>query len=222
MSSEKIPIWLDCDPGHDDAFAIIMATQSPQIDLLGISIVHGNDTVDHCAKNALRILWSCGVKGVGVWKGVERPIVRKPKFCPEIHGVPGEDGVAGMCGWHFPDTKIFDVEGEYKVREWHGVIAMAETIKNHDNKVTVVLTGAQTNLAMCLRMFPEVGENIEKVVFMGGAIGLGNTGVAAEFNIQIDPEAASVVLHSGKYLGQGHRPFCIGTLNPFKVVLLFY
>lgn len=85
-----IPVWLDCDPGHDDAFAILLATHSSKIDLLGISIVHGNDTVEHCAKNALRILWASGVKGVPVYTGIERPLIREPKFCPEIHGIPGK------------------------------------------------------------------------------------------------------------------------------------
>lgn len=107
-----------------------------------------------------------------------------------------------MCGYHFPDAKIFGGEGnssspEYRIQKTHGILAMSQAILSHRKKVTVVLTGAQTNFAFCLRMFPQVKDNIERVVFMGGAIGLGNTGVAAEFNIQIDPEAASVVLHSG-------------------------
>lgn len=86
-----IPVWLDCDPGHDDAFAILLATQSTQkIKLLGISIVHGNDTVEHCAKNALRMLWTCGVK-VPVYKGIQTPLTRKPKYCPEIHGISGKN-----------------------------------------------------------------------------------------------------------------------------------
>lgn len=88
--AEPVPVWLDCDPGLDDAFAILLAAYSPQINLLGISIVHGNDSVEHCAKNALRMLWACGVKGVPVYEGVQVPLTRDPKFCPEIHGIPGE------------------------------------------------------------------------------------------------------------------------------------
>ncbi|ODN00309.1 Inosine-uridine-preferring nucleoside hydrolase [Orchesella cincta] len=195
-AQESIPVWLDCDPGHDDALAILLASHSQRIQLLGISIVHGNDTVEHCAKNALRILWACGVKGIPVYKGIQRPLVREPKFCPEIHGIPGEQGVAGMCGYHFPDDIIFS-DPNYKVEDTHGVLAMATAIKANPKKVTVVLTGAQTNFAFAIRMYPELKDNIEKVIFMGGAIGLGNTGIAAEFNIQIDPEAASIVFHSG-------------------------
>lgn len=106
-----------------------------------------------------------------------------------------------MCGYHFPDHKIFKGEDDNgqgdNDNETHGVIAMAKAITSYPSKVTVVLTGAQTNFAFCLRMFPEVKDKVEKVIFMGGAIGLGNTGVAAEFNIQIDPEAASIVFDSG-------------------------
>lgn len=89
-SDDQIPIWLDCDPGHDDAFAILLASYSVKVKLLGISIVHGNDNVDHCSKNALRVLWACGVRGVHVFKGIQTPLLREPKFCPEIHGTPGK------------------------------------------------------------------------------------------------------------------------------------
>jgi uridine nucleosidase len=91
MLEEKlpIPIWLDCDPGHDDAFAILLAAYSSELKVLGISIVHGNDTVHHCALNAKRFMWVCGIRGIPVYPGVTRPIVRDPKYCPEIHGVPG-------------------------------------------------------------------------------------------------------------------------------------
>lgn len=84
-----ISVWLDCDPGHDDAFAILLSSYSPELKLLGISIVHGNDTVEHCALNAKRFLWTCGIKGIPVYPGIGRPIVRDAKFCPEIHGVSG-------------------------------------------------------------------------------------------------------------------------------------
>jgi uridine nucleosidase len=89
-SRSRIPVWLDCDPGHDDAFAILLAAYSEEINLLGVSIVHGNDTVEHCALNAKRFMWASGIKGIPVYRGIQRPIVRKPKHCPEIHGVPGQ------------------------------------------------------------------------------------------------------------------------------------
>jgi len=219
-TSPSTSIWIDCDPGHDDAFAILMATQSPEIELLGISIVHGNDRVEPCGLNAKRFLWTCGVSGIPVYLGTERPLLRNEKFCPEIHGIPGkfiqfkqtemansfypnfpisfagEQGVSGMCGFHFPDDEIFAVP-EYGINEGHGVLKMREVISKHGRKVTIVATGAQTNIALFIRMFPDVVNNVEKIVFMGGAIGLGNTGVAAEFNIEIDPEAAFIVFHSG-------------------------
>ncbi len=110
----------------------------------------------------------------------------------------GKDGVSGMCGYHFPDELIFSDPSNHPNTEHHGVLKMVEVVSNHPEKVTIVLTGALTNLALGLRMFPKLKENVEKIVFMGGCIGTGNTGVAAEFNIEIDPEAANVVFHSGK------------------------
>lgn len=83
------PLWIDCDPGHDDAFAILLAAHSPEVKILGISIVHGNDTVEHCALNAKRFMWACGVKDIPVYRGINRPFVREAKHCPEIHGTPG-------------------------------------------------------------------------------------------------------------------------------------
>ena len=97
-STPIIPVWMDCDPGHDDAFALLLAAYSPEIKLLGVSIVHGNDQVEHCGLNAKRFLWTCGVQGIPVYLGVDRPIVRNPKFCPEIHGVPGTVKLAHVCG----------------------------------------------------------------------------------------------------------------------------
>ncbi len=84
-----IPVWMDCDPGHDDAFALLLATHCPEIKLLGVSVVHGNDAVGHCGMNATRFFWTCGVKGIPVYLGLERPLLRNPKYCPEIHGTPG-------------------------------------------------------------------------------------------------------------------------------------
>lgn len=89
MSFSPVPVWLDCDPGHDDAFAIALAVKSLELKVLGVSIIHGNDTVAHCALNAKRFMWACGIQGVSVFPGVSRPLVRDAKYCPEIHGVHG-------------------------------------------------------------------------------------------------------------------------------------
>ena len=104
-----------------------------------------------------------------------------------------------MCGFHFPDELILS-NPEYKLNSGHGVLMMKETIMDYPSKVTVVATGAQTNVALAIRLFPEIKNKIEKIIFMGGAIGVGNTGIAAEFNMEIDPEAAHIVLHSGMHV----------------------
>lgn len=102
-----------------------------------------------------------------------------------------------MCGYHFPDELIFKSPSN-NIQEGHGVLKLAETIKKYAEPVTIIATGAQTNIALALRLFPELKLHIKQIIFMGGAIGIGNTGIAAEFNIEIDPEAAHIVLHSGK------------------------
>jgi inosine-uridine nucleoside N-ribohydrolase len=102
-----------------------------------------------------------------------------------------------MCGYHFPDKDIF-ADKNNRIDEGHAVHKMYETLVRHPTKVTVIATGAQTNVAILLLMYPDIKAHIEKIVFMGGAIGLGNTSIAAEFNIEIDPEASHVVFHSGE------------------------
>lgn len=214
--SEPVAVWIDCDPGHDDAFALLLATQSPQIQILGVSTVHGNNRVENCGINAKRFLWACGASKTPVYLGAERPLLRNQKFCPEIHGESGNwlhfilmsskfpewtnhkrFLLKGLCGYPFPDKEIF-LSAENQIGEGHAVLKMKDAIMGNEEKVTIVATGAQTNVALLLRMFPEVVPKIRRIVFMGGAIGLGNTGVAAEYNIETDPEAAHIVLHSGK------------------------
>ncbi|KAF8822580.1 putative Inosine-uridine-preferring nucleoside hydrolase [Cardiosporidium cionae] len=186
-----IPVWLDCDPGHDDAFAILMACYSASINLLGISIVHGNQTVKSCGTNACNFLWAAGVdEKLPVYLGCALPLVRENKFSLE-------SDIKGLGGYDFTCAEA-DYATKCRLNQSeNGVIAMANAIMRHEQKVTIVATGALTNVAILLRLFPSIFSNIERIVFMGGGLAVGNMGALSEFNVYIDPEAAHIVVHSG-------------------------
>ncbi|KAI8466212.1 MAG: putative tRNA synthetase [Monoraphidium minutum] len=197
----RIPVWLDCDPGHDDAMAIILAAYDPRLQLLGISTVAGNQSVEKVTRNALDILEFAGVEGVGVVMGQGRPLLRpSPILCPEIHGDSGLDGPEG--GPVLPHSDREPLAGK-------AAVVMAERIKGfleehpRTGPVRLVCTGALTNAALMLALYPELRGSLEvviMVVIMGGALGIGNTGPVMEFNIQTDPEAAKVVFEAGVQL----------------------
>ncbi len=178
----KRNIILDCDPGHDDAVAILLAGAYDCINLLGISVVAGNQTIEKTAQNALNVSRYLGID-VPIAIGCQYPMVRERIICASVHGESGLDGFT------FPEY-----EKNYDKR--HGVQLIIDSIMNNDN-VTIVATGPLTNVAMAIKMQPLILERIKEVVIMGGSVDNGNTSPAAEFNIMCDPEAAHVVFNSG-------------------------
>lgn len=178
----KIKMILDCDPGHDDAIAILLAGSSEAIDLLAITTEAGNQTVDKTTRNALNVVQYLNLK-VPVFRGCEGPLVRNALICPEIHGESGLDGV------DFP-------EYPQKAEDKHAVNYLTETLMQEE-AVTVVTTGAMTNLAMAIKMEPRIVQHIERIVLMGGSMGAGNISPAAEFNILADAEAAHICFECG-------------------------
>jgi ribosylpyrimidine nucleosidase len=182
---DRIKIILDCDPGHDDAVAIMMAAKHPKIELLGITTVAGNQTLDKTSVNALNVCQYLGVD-VPVCAGCSVPMVRaKQIIADDIHGVTGLDGPVFE-----PLTKKLDPR--------HGVDFIIETLMASDGDITLVPTGPLTNIAMAMRMEPRIIDKIKEIVLMGGAYQLGNVTPAAEFNIVADAEAAYVVFTSGR------------------------
>ena len=178
----KRNIILDCDPGHDDAIAILLAGSNKNINLLGISVVAGNQTIAKTARNALNVATFLGLD-VPVAIGCEFPIVRDRLICEAIHGESGLDG------FEFPKyEKQFDKR--------HGVQLIIDSVMNNE-KTTIVATGPLTNVAMAIRMEPRLLERLDEIIIMGGSVDNGNTSPAAEFNIMCDPEAAHVVFSSG-------------------------
>ena len=181
---EKTKIILDCDPGHDDAVAILLAGNSEAIDLLGITVVAGNQTLEKTAKNALRVVQWLGLD-VPVYAGCGQPMIREKMTAGDIHGETGLDGPV------FPPL-------DRDVQPMHAVDYMIRTLLASDGDITVVTTGPMTNLAMAMRMEPRIVEKIQRIVLMGGSYTNGNVTPAAEFNIIADADAAYVCFTSGR------------------------
>jgi inosine-uridine nucleoside N-ribohydrolase len=175
------PILIDCDPGHDDAIALLLALASPEVELLGVTSVAGNQTLDKTTANALRVLEFVGRGDVPVAAGANRPLVREQFVAAYVHGETGLDG---------PDLP----PPQGKPVDEHAVEFLAETIRNSDRPVTLIPVGPLTNVALLLALHPDARP--ERIVLMGGAIAEGNVTPAAEFNIWCDPEAAARVFAS--------------------------
>lgn len=177
-------IIIDCDPGHDDAIAILMALgNKDKLNILGITTVGGNALLEDVTENALKILSVVG-EDIPVAVGEREPLVR------EIHTGVDAHGKSGMDGPILPPSK-------YKAISTHAVEFMYETIKNSKEKVTLVAIGPLTNIALLIRSYPSIKDNIELISIMGGGINTGNRTASAEFNIYVDPEAARIVFKSG-------------------------
>jgi ribosylpyrimidine nucleosidase len=178
----KRRIILDCDPGHDDAIALMLAGNHPDIELIGVTVVSGNQTLEKTAKNALNLCQYLNLD-VPVCLGASTPIIKDVEVCAEIHGETGLDG------FDFPKlNKTYDSK--------RAVDFIIDTILRSKEKITMVTTGPMTNLALAIRLEPRILENIDEVVLMGGSYSNGNVTPAAEFNIYSDPEAAYIVFNA--------------------------
>ncbi|KAL7900020.1 Inosine/uridine-preferring nucleoside hydrolase domain-containing protein [Trichoderma sp. TUCIM 5745] len=203
MASEQVPVWLDCDPGHDDAFAILLAAHHPRINLLGISTVFGNASLEHTTHNAASILTAFGKHNdIPLYVGYSNPLERPPIHAPtDIHGDSGLDG-----------TDLLP-EPQCTPSTEPAIDAMAAALKAQPaGTAWIVATGTVTNVTALFRKYPELIPHIKGLSIMGGSIGggfsdaplgtvdgkerIGNTTPYAEFNIFIDPEAAAEIFHN--------------------------
>jgi len=180
----SIPVILDCDPGHDDALAIMLAVADPAIDLRAVTTVAGNVTLENTTTNALRVLDMVGRPDIPVAAGADRPRARALSTAASMHG---EGGLAGPL----------PVEPSRGPSSLTAVELIGQVLTEASEPVTLVVTGPQTNAAAAIEALPHLRHRIARIVFMGGAVNLGNWTPAAEFNIWVDPEAADVVLRSG-------------------------
>ena len=173
------PIILDCDPGHDDAIALLLALASPELELLGVTTTYGNQTLEKTTANALRVLELAGRTDVPVASGAREPLERELVVAAHVHGESGLDGPT------LPPPSIEPVSED-------AVAWIAEAVARSPAPVSLVPTGPLTNVARYLTAHGTLG--IERIVLMGGAIAEGNMTPAAEFNVWADPEAAQIVL----------------------------
>lgn len=181
---KALPIIIDCDPGHDDAIALILALASPKLNVLAVTTSAGNQTPDKTLRNALRILTLLGRHDIPVAGGAPKPLLRELIIADNVHGESGLDGPA------LP-------EPGFAPQALTAVELMAKTLRASTEPVTLVPTGSLTNIALLLSAHPELKAKIARIVLMGGSAGPGNWTPAAEFNIYVDPEAAEMVFSAG-------------------------
>jgi pyrimidine-specific ribonucleoside hydrolase len=179
----KIPIIIDCDPGHDDALMLMLAFGSGMFDVKGVTISAGNQTQDKTLSNALKILTLVGAN-VPVYRGAEKPMFRDLIVGDEVHGETGLDG---------PSLPTYNTKAE-PVTASEGIAAI---LTNATEKITIVPTGPLTNIAIFLLAYPHLKDKIERISLMGGGAFRGNMTPSAEFNIFADPEAAAIVFNAG-------------------------
>ncbi len=176
-----VPIVIDCDPGHDDAMAILLALASTEVELRGVTTVAGNQTLDKTTRNALKVLELADRTDIPVAAGADRPLIRELRTAANVHGESGLDGP----DLPEPTTKPVDADA---------VDLLADLL---EPGVVLVPTGPLTNVAQLIERHPHVAGRLERIVWMGGAIAEGNVTPAAEFNAYVDPEAAAIVFGSG-------------------------
>lgn len=179
-----IPVILDVDTGVDDALAILFAVAHPDIEVLGITCVAGNASLERVVENTLRILDVAGAPHIPVAAGARRPLISPARSASHVHG---EGGLGTV---HLPP-------GERTPEPVNAVELMRRLITDSPRPVTIVALAPQTNLALLLRQYPDLADNIDRIVFMGGSASVGNATAVAEFNVWHDPEAAAIVLDAG-------------------------
>ncbi|MBQ9594208.1 MAG: nucleoside hydrolase [Lachnospiraceae bacterium] len=186
MEEKRIRIILDGDPGHDDAVNFMLACGSPRFEVLGITTVAGNQTLENTTRNALNLMQALELD-VPVYRGCSQAMVREHIAAGDIHGKSGMDGPVFE-----PLRRTIEAK--------HAVNFIIDTLMESEEPVTLVPTGPLTNVAMAIRMEPRILPKIEQIVLMGGCYQLGNRTPAAEFNIYDDPEAAHIVFTCGRPL----------------------
>jgi purine nucleosidase len=177
-------IILDCDPGHDDAMAIMLAHGTPEIEIAAITTVAGNHRLELTTLDALRMCSLCGIDAVPIAAGCAAPLIRPLVTAQHIHGE------AGLEGHSWPEPTVTTVPD-------HAVDLIIDLVTAAPGEITLVPTGPLTNIAMAVRKEPRIVGRVREVVLMGGAFSSGNQTQTAEFNAYVDPEAAAIVFEAG-------------------------
>ena len=180
-----IPLILDCDPGHDDALAIVVALARPEIELLAVTTVAGNAGLRETTRNALRVLALLGRTDVPVAAGAPGPLLHPLHVADDVHGASGLEGA------DLPEPRS-------EVRPEGAIELMRSILERAAEPVTIAAVGPLTNIALLVRTHPELLDRIDSFRIMGGGVTEGNTTASAEFNIWQDPDAARIVLDAGR------------------------
>ncbi len=180
----KIPIIIDCDPGHDDALMLMLAHGSGRFDIKAVTISAGNQTQAKTLQNALKVLTLIGATDIPVYHGADKPLFRELVIADYVHGETGLDG---------PSLPLPEMQAQ-PVSAVEGISAL---LSASETPVTIVPTGPLTNIATFLLAYPHLKHKIERISLMGGGIFRGNMTPLAEFNIYADPEAAAIVFKAG-------------------------
>ncbi len=180
--NKKRKVIIDCDPGHDDAIALLLAFASSNLNVQGVTVVAGNHVLEKTTYNALKVLEFAGIE-TEVYAGYDAPLIRDLITAPDVHGESGLDGPK------LPEPKSSE-------EERHAVRFLQEKLRRSQEPITLIPTGPLTNIGAALAGAPDIAENIAEIIFMGGAVQGGNRTAAAEFNILVDPEAAHIVVDS--------------------------
>lgn len=182
---KKIPIIIDCDPGHDDAMAILWALASDELEIKGITTVAGNQTLEKVTRNAIKVLTKAKRLDIPVAKGASKPLVRELTVGGQV--VHGETGLEGP---------LLPEEG-FQALDIPAVNFLIDLLEKTEEKIVLVPVGPLTNIGLLFILRPDLKQKIEKIYLMGGGMCRGNFTPAAEYNIWADPEAAKIVFQSG-------------------------
>ncbi|MFV0379236.1 MAG: nucleoside hydrolase [Anaerorhabdus sp.] len=180
---KKNKIIIDCDPGHDDAIALLLAFSSEKLDVLGVTVTGGNQTLEKTLQNAKNVLEYVKTE-VPICEGLEKPLFRNLEIAPSVHGETGLDGPAF-------------IKSEKETHNKSAIEFIRDTLEKSKESITIVATGPLTNIGAFLISYPKLKHKIKEIVIMGGAVIGGNWSASAEFNILVDPEAAHIVFNSG-------------------------
>lgn len=180
----RTPIILDVDTGIDDALALMLAARHPDLDLRAVTCVSGNTTLANVVANTCAVLDLAGAEDVAVAAGAQRPLIEPARDAAYVHGADGLGNLGLPASGRSVDRR-------------HAVELLRQVLTEAEQPVTLVALAPMTNLALLLRMYPEVATRIDRVVFMGGSASIGNASPVAEFNVWHDPEAAAIVTGSG-------------------------
>ena len=203
-------ILIDTDPGIDDAAAILLALASLELEVVAVTTIFGNSSVEACTANARRVLSAAGRSDIPVFMGAAKPLLRPANegWASHIHGGDGLGGVSG-------EDTAFSTGGEpvetpaIEMSDKHAALAILENVVSTPGEITILALGRMTNLALALSLEPRLAESVHEIVVMGGAVTVpGNVSGVATANLHEDPEAASIVYRSGAPIVQVGLDVC--------------